>query len=546
MALEPGRRKVKNRVPLKALARVASVAAGVQFGWALQLSLLTPYVQELGIPHQWASLIWLCGPISGMFVQPVVGHYSDNCTSSYGRRRPFILAGAVLVVIATFTIGFAADLGYLFGDNLSKPIRPRAIVVFILGFWLLDLANNTLQGPCRALLADYTGKDQRRTRRANAFFSLFMAVGNILGFATGAYDKWEKWIWFSATTACDTPCANLKSAFMIGVILLVFTTILSVTAAEEIPWSPAYSNKNNSTEANATTPLLIADKPLDGQSNEEVSHANAVEKVEDPEDDDEDDEQVSEALFWELVVALRDLPRTMWLILLVTALTWLAWFPFLLFDTDWMGREVYRGEPAGAEVSKSSVLYYDGVHMGSFGLMMQSVILGLTSLMIEPLCRKLGPSRVWGMGNAIMAASFASMAVITTYARRASLAPLYTGPPTGVIVSALSVFAILGAPLAVTYSVPYSLTATYTEKSGGGQGLSMGVLNLAVVIPQVIVSVGAGPWDELLGGGNLPAFLLGSASALLGGICAVLLLPRPPPGFRAGGRLRRTRSSPIP
>lgn len=100
-----GKRK---RVPIRALLQVASVAAGVQFGWALQLSLLTPYVQELGIPHAWASFIWLCGPISGMIVQPIIGHYSDNCTSSYGRRRPFILGGSALVIIAVLIIGTLA------------------------------------------------------------------------------------------------------------------------------------------------------------------------------------------------------------------------------------------------------------------------------------------------------------------------------------------------------------------------------------------------------------------------------------------------------
>ncbi|KAL2613824.1 hypothetical protein R1flu_025516 [Riccia fluitans] len=544
--MESGRRKGRNRVPLKALATVASVATGVQFGWALQLSLLTPYVQELGIPHRWASFIWLCGPISGMFVQPVVGHYSDICTSYYGRRRPFILVGAILVVVSVLTIGYSADVGYLLGDDLTKPTRPRAIVIFVLGFWLLDLANNTLQGPCRALLADYTGKDQKRTRRANAYFSLFMAVGNILGFATGAYSNWQRWIPFAATEACDRPCANLKSAFMLGILVLVITTFLSVTAADEIPWSPSNncSKQNNGNKgATCTTPLFA------GHSNH-VSSA-AKDDVEDTEEEEEEDEEeeVSEALFWELVVALRDLPRIMWYILLVTALTWLAWFPFLLFDTDWMGREVYLGRPSGStdpvETSQSSALYYNGVHMGSFGLMIQSVFLGLTSLFIEPLCRKIGPSRVWGLGNLVMSLCFAGTAVITHYASTAAMRPGYNGPPVAIIVSALAVFAILGIPLAVTYSVPYSLTATYTEQLGRGQGLSMGVLNLAVVIPQVLVSVGSGAWDELFGGGNLPAFLLGSASALFGAIAAVSLLPKPPPGFPRHF-LRRTTSSPIP
>lgn len=139
---------VSPQEPLRKLIPVAAIAAGVQFGWALQLSLLTPYVQLLGIPHAWAAFIWLCGPVSGLFVQPIVGHYSDNCSSRFGRRRPFIAAGAALVAIAVFLIGFAADIGHASGDPLGndgKTAKPRAIAVFVVGFWILDVANNMLQ-----------------------------------------------------------------------------------------------------------------------------------------------------------------------------------------------------------------------------------------------------------------------------------------------------------------------------------------------------------------------------------------------------------------
>jgi len=146
----------KDRVPLTKLLRVASVAGGIQFGWALQLSLLTPYVQQLGIPHAWASIIWLCGPLSGLLVQPLVGHLSDRCTSRFGRRRPFILGGAVSIVISVLIIGHAADLGWKFGD--TKNHRHSAVAFFVFGFWILDVANNVTQGPCRALLGDLTGK----------------------------------------------------------------------------------------------------------------------------------------------------------------------------------------------------------------------------------------------------------------------------------------------------------------------------------------------------------------------------------------------------
>ncbi|KAK4348603.1 hypothetical protein RND71_031358 [Anisodus tanguticus] len=79
---------------------------------------------------------------------------SDKCTSRFGRRRPFIFAGAVSIMIAVLIIGFSADIGWLLGDR--GEMKVRAIAAFIVGFWLLDVANNMTQGPCRALLADLT------------------------------------------------------------------------------------------------------------------------------------------------------------------------------------------------------------------------------------------------------------------------------------------------------------------------------------------------------------------------------------------------------
>ncbi|MEX7539346.1 hypothetical protein SGI37_20230, partial [Providencia rettgeri] len=48
--------------------------------------------------------------------------------------------------------------------------------------------------------------------------------------------------------------------------------------------------------------------------------------------------------FGEIFGALKDLPRPMWILLLVTCLNWIGWFPFILYDTDWMAKEVYGGE----------------------------------------------------------------------------------------------------------------------------------------------------------------------------------------------------------
>ncbi|KAK7321297.1 hypothetical protein VNO77_31793 [Canavalia gladiata] len=471
---------VRSRISLRQLLRVASVASGIQFGWALQLSLLTPYVQQLGIPHEWASIIWLCGPVSGLFVQPLVGHMSDRCTSRFGRRKPFILVGAVTIIIAVLIIGYAADIGWLFGD--TEAYRPAAITVFVIGFWILDVANNVTQGPCRALLGDLTSKDPRRTRVANAYYSLFMAVGNILGYATGSYSGWHKIFAFTLSPACTISCANLKSAFFLDIVFIVITTYISIMAAHEVP--------------------------LNSSGGAAHAEAGAGESG-----------SAEEAFMWELFGTFKYFSTPVWIILSVTALTWIGWFPFILFDTDWMGREIYGGDP------NQGLTYDTGVRMGALGLLLNSVVLGLTSLLMERLCRKRGAGFVWGISNILMAFCFIAMLIVTYVANGMD----YVGkdlPPTGIVVAALIIFTILGFPLAITYSVPYALVSTHIESLGLGQGLSMGVLNLAIVIPQIVVSLGSGPWDQLFGGGNSPAFAVAAVAALVSGLIAVLAIPR--------------------
>lgn len=246
--------------------------------------------------------------------------------------------------------------------------------------------------------------DHRRTRVANAYFSLFMAVGNILGYAAGSYSSWFKIFPFTLSTACNVSCANLKAAFIIDVIFIVVTTCISLSAAQE-------------------QPLTSLSHPRSGQEMPQTSSEH-------------------EAFLWELFGTFRYLPGTVWVILLVTALTWIGWFPFILFDTDWMGREIYGGEP------NEGKNYNQGVRMGSLGLMLNSVVLGITSLFMEKLCRKWGAGFTWGLSNIFMSLLFVAMLIIA--AIRSSMDLDGHLPPDGIVVAALVAFTLLGAPLAVS------------------------------------------------------------------------------------------------
>lgn len=167
----------------------------------------------------------------------------------------------------------------------------------------------------------------------------------------------------------------------------------------------------------------------------------------------------------------------------------------------------------------------------------EKVVLGVSSFLIEPMCKWIGSRLVWAVSNFIVFVCMACTAIISVVSISANTQGVQhvIGATRSTQIAALVVFSLLGIPLAVTYSVPFSITAELTADAGGGQGLAIGVLNLAIVVPQMVVSLGAGPWDALFGGGNIPAFALASLAALAAGIFAMLRLPNLSSNFKSTG-----------
>ena len=151
--------------------------------------------------------------------------------------------------------------------------------------------------------------------------------------------------------------------------------------------------------------------------------------------------------YGELCVTFKELKRPMWMLMLVTAINWVAWFPYVLFDTDWMGREVYGGDVG-------QMAYDSGVHAGSLGLMLNSVVLVVMSLGVEPLGSLVGEVK-WlrAIVNVILAVCMTLTVLITKVAeQQRALNPTLIGNPTMKVKSgALAFFFVLGIPLAISF-----------------------------------------------------------------------------------------------
>ena len=110
---------------------------GIQIGFALQNANASRIFQSLGTPLDSLALMWIAAPLTGLLVQPLVGHYSDRTWGRLGRRRPYFLAGAVLATLALFVM----------------PNAP-AIWVAAVMLWVLDASLNISMEPFRAFVGD--------------------------------------------------------------------------------------------------------------------------------------------------------------------------------------------------------------------------------------------------------------------------------------------------------------------------------------------------------------------------------------------------------
>lgn len=86
-------------------------------------------------------MVWIAGPLSGLIVQPVIGVISDGSRSRWGRRRPFIAVGSVIVALAMFTLGFTKEIVGVFISDKGTA-KAVTIVLAVLSLYTTDFAIN--------------------------------------------------------------------------------------------------------------------------------------------------------------------------------------------------------------------------------------------------------------------------------------------------------------------------------------------------------------------------------------------------------------------
>ena len=215
---------------------------GIQFGFALQNANSSRILQTYGADVEHLSLFWLAAPLTGIIIQPIIGHYSDKTWCRLGRRRPFFLVGAILTTIALVLMP-NADL-FLSPGTAHAILSPVLIGAGML--MIMDASINVTMEPFRALVGDMLPDEQHT--KGFSIQTFLIGVGAVVGSLLPSI--MNNFFGLSNTAAPGEVPDNVKVAFYVGAAILFSSVMWTIVKTKE--YSPeelaAFSEKATTAE----------------------------------------------------------------------------------------------------------------------------------------------------------------------------------------------------------------------------------------------------------------------------------------------------------
>ncbi|MDE1917087.1 MAG: MFS transporter [Sphingomonadales bacterium] len=202
----------KPRLPLGKLCDISFGFFGIQIGFALQNANMSRVFQSLGSNVDDLAALWVAAPLTGLIVQPIIGHMSDRTwLGRLGRRRPYFLAGAILAALAL----------------LAMPMA-HVLVGAALLLWLLDASLNVSMEPFRAFVGDMLGREQHTA--GYGVQTAFIGVGAVVG---SLFPSLLDWAGVANTAPVGQIPATVRYSFWAGGAALLASVLWTVLRTQE-------------------------------------------------------------------------------------------------------------------------------------------------------------------------------------------------------------------------------------------------------------------------------------------------------------------------
>ncbi|HPE52460.1 MAG TPA: MFS transporter, partial [Methanothrix soehngenii] len=185
---------------------------GIQFGFALQNANVSRIFETLGAKVDEIPILWIAAPVTGLIIQPIIGHMSDNTWNRLGRRRPYFLTGALLA-------------------SLALLIMPNSPTLWVAAgmLWIMDASINISMEPFRAFVGDMLPSEQRT--KGFAMQSSFIGTGAVV--ASALPYILTNWFGMANTAPEGQIPPSVKYSFYLGAVAFFSAVIWTVIRTRE-------------------------------------------------------------------------------------------------------------------------------------------------------------------------------------------------------------------------------------------------------------------------------------------------------------------------
>ncbi|MBO4665436.1 MAG: SLC45 family MFS transporter [Paludibacteraceae bacterium] len=199
---------------------------GVQIAYALQSANISRIFATLGAdPHQ-LSFFWILPPLMGMIVQPLVGKYSDKTWTRLGRRKPYLLVGALIAVAVMILLPNAGN--FTFAQSAFLGLN-AAMWFGLFSLMFLDTSINIAMQPFKMMVGDMVNEKQKGT--AYAIQSALCNAGSIVGYL---FPIFFTWIGIANTAPEGVIPDAVKWSFYIGAAILILCSLYTFATVKEL------------------------------------------------------------------------------------------------------------------------------------------------------------------------------------------------------------------------------------------------------------------------------------------------------------------------
>ena len=199
---------------------------GVQIAYALQSANISRIFATLGAdPHQ-LSFFWILPPLMGMIVQPLIGKWSDRTWCRMGRRKPYLLVGAIVAVLVMLFLPNAGSLS--FSSRLLLGLN-GAMWFGLFSLIFLDTSINVAMQPFKMMVGDMVNEEQKG--KAYSIQSFLCNAGSFVGFL---FPIFFTWIGIANTAPEGVVPDSVKWSFYIGALILILCVLYTFVKVKEM------------------------------------------------------------------------------------------------------------------------------------------------------------------------------------------------------------------------------------------------------------------------------------------------------------------------